>query len=157
MRVMSELAQDAYPLTDESETSRLHEINKTPDQTPDQSDVTYRIAVRDLEVTWSIGVYDYEHQKRQPILINLDLEARTLDDWDADDYQAVPCYARIAERIGQMAAEGHVKLVETLANRIAEMCLEDDRILSAKVRVEKPEALKNAGSVGVEITRARRP
>jgi 7,8-dihydroneopterin aldolase/epimerase/oxygenase len=151
MRVMSELAQDAYPLTNESEPSSLHDINKAPDQT----DIVYRIAVRDLEVTWSIGVYDYEHQKRQPILINLDLEARALDDWDADDYQAVPCYARIVERIGQMAAEGHVKLVETLANRIAEMCLEDDRILSAKIRVEKPEALKNAGSVGVEITRTR--
>jgi dihydroneopterin aldolase len=152
MRVMSELAQDAYPLTEESEATSLHDVH-TPAA---QSDVVYRIAVRDLEVTWSIGVYDYEHQKRQPIRINLDLEARGLDDWDADDYQTVPCYARIVERIGQMAAEGHVKLVETLANRIAEMCLEDDRILSAKIRVEKPEALKNAGSVGVEITRTRK-
>ncbi|MDF1750821.1 MAG: dihydroneopterin aldolase, partial [Alphaproteobacteria bacterium] len=93
---MSELAQTAYPLTKESAAHPLHEVSKSTEQ---KTDVAYRIAVRDLEVTWSIGVYDFEHQKRQPIVINLDLEARALEDWNADDYQMVPCYARIAERI----------------------------------------------------------
>lgn len=115
----------------------------------------YRILVRDLDIAWSIGVFDHEHEAVQPIRINLELDASELEDWEADDYTAVPCYARIAERIRAMAAEGHVRLVETLAHRIAGICLEDPRILRARVRVEKPEALKNAGSVGVEVERSR--
>ncbi|MDW3206752.1 MAG: dihydroneopterin aldolase [Alphaproteobacteria bacterium] len=141
MRVISELAQASYTVAE---------------QAPAPQDVTYRISVRDLDIAWSIGVFDHEHHRMQPIRINLDLEALPLEDWNADDYDCVPCYAQIAERIQQMAAEGHVKLVETLASRIAEMCLEDERVLSASVRVEKPEALSNAAFVGVEVTRARR-
>ncbi|NMM44644.1 dihydroneopterin aldolase [Rhodospirillaceae bacterium KN72] len=144
MRVISELAQASYPIRRDSA------VHPVPAE-----DVAYRIAVRDLRLDWSIGVFDYEHRKVQPVCINLDLEAVPLDDWEADDYDAVPCYARIVERIQQMAEEGHVKLVETLANRIADLCLEDHRILSAKVRVEKPEALALAASVGVEVTRSR--
>ncbi len=151
MRVMTDLAQAAYPLAEDEAIQSRHRLVPVEGR----QDVVYRISVRDLKVVWSIGVYDYEQTHRQPILINLDLEAEALDDWNADDYDAVPCYARIADRIQQMAAEGHVKLVETLANRIAEMCLEDSRILQARVRVEKPEALSNATSVGVEITRRR--
>jgi len=115
----------------------------------------YRIHVRDLDIAWSIGVFDHEHEAVQPIRINLELDATGLNDWEADDYTAVPCYGRIAERIRAMATEGHVRLVETLAHRIALLCLEDERIQRACVRVEKPEALKNAESVGVEIELSR--
>lgn len=116
---------------------------------------TYRILVRDLDIAWSIGVFDHEHEAVQPIRINLELEASDLADWEADDYAAVPCYASIAERIRAMAAEGHVRLVETLAHRVGGLCLEDPRIQRAVVRIEKPEALKNAGSVGVEVVCTR--
>jgi dihydroneopterin aldolase len=115
----------------------------------------YRILVRDLDINWSIGVYDHEHEAVQPIRINLDLDAYALEDWEADDYAAVPCYARLTERIRALAAEGHVRLVETLAHRIAQLCLEDRRVARARVRVEKPEALKNAESVGVEVEFSR--
>ena len=119
------------------------------------SETLYRISVRDLEVAWSIGVYDHEHSRMQRILINLDIEARALIDWEADNYDAVPCYASIAERIQHLAEQGHVELVETLASRIADICLEDHRIMTATVRVEKPEALTNAAAVGVQLTRSR--
>lgn len=120
-------------------------------QTSDQ----YRILLRDLSVDWSIGVYDHEHERRQQVLISLDLDVTPLGDWEADDFDAVPCYATLAGRIETLAREGHVELVETLASRIADICLEDGRIQAATVRVEKPEALPKARSVGVEITRSR--
>ena len=142
MRMISDLAQTAYPPSGE-------------DAPPEDEETVYRIAVRDLNSAWSIGVHDRERARMQPIRINLDLEARAPDDWEADDYGAVPCYAGLAERIRAMVAEGHVKLIETLASRIADLCLEDDRVISATVRVEKPKALANAASVGVEITRSR--
>ncbi len=145
MRVISELAKSDFPAPREDAVPLHDPAAKT----------IYRISVRDLDVAWSIGVYDHEHHRMQPIRINLDLEAVPLQDWDSDDYSQVPCYAEIAERIQSMALEGHVKLVETLAHRIADMCLEDSRILKASVRVEKPEALANAASVGVEVTHRR--
>jgi len=145
MRVISELVEaDLTTSRDDS-----HSVSEP------QAETVYRISVRDLDVAWSIGVFDHEHHRMQPIRINLDLEAAPLTDWNSDDYAHVPCYAEIAERIQSMALEGHVKLVETLAHRIAEMCLEDARILKASVRVEKPEALANAASVGVEVTLRR--
>lgn len=118
-------------------------------------DATYRVTIRDLQVGWRIGVFAHEQGATQPVLINIALEASGLADWDADDYALVPCYATLADRIADLAAEGHVKLVETLAHRIGRLCLEDRRVLSATVRVEKPDALSAAAAVGVEITLRR--
>lgn len=147
MRVMTELAEAGFtPVRDETVT----------DIRGAAEDVTYRITVRDLEVAWRIGVYDREIGVVQPIRIDLDLDVRPLEDWEADDYGAVPCYDQMSQRIRAMAGDGHVKLVETLAHRIADMCLEDGRVLGAKVRVEKPEALPGETCVGVEISRKRR-
>lgn len=150
MRVISDLAHAETALDDYA-----YDPRPAPSGTEAPQTTVYRIAVRDLDVAWSIGVFDHEQTRMQSVRINLDLEAMPLEDWEADEYQAVPCYAGMAQRIETLAAEGHVKLVETLASRIADMCLEDPRILSAQVRVEKPEALTNAASVGVEIRRHR--
>ncbi len=112
---------------------------------------TYRVTIRDLRVDWHIGVFDHEHHRTQPVLLNLELIADALPDWTADDYAAVPCYATLSEAIADLAAEGHVELVETLAHRIACLCLEDTKIRQAKVKVEKPDAIENAVAVGVEV------
>ncbi|WP_259782944.1 dihydroneopterin aldolase [Aestuariispira ectoiniformans] len=119
------------------------------------SDRLYRILVRDLDVAWSIGVFDHEYERVQIVRINLELQAREMSDPNCDDYTQVVCYADISERIRVLAAEGHIRLVETLAHKIGLLCLEDPRVQEAVVRVEKPEALKNAQTVGVEVTRTR--
>ncbi len=54
-----------------------------------------------------------------------------------------------------MIAEGHIRLIETLAERIATACFADSRVKTARVRVEKLHALSNAESAGVEIERTR--
>ena len=59
----------------------------------------------------------------------------------------------IEKRIRAIIAEGHVRLAETLAERIAAACFEDPRVRTARVRVEKLHALTDAESVGVEIER----
>ena len=50
---------------------------------------------------------------------------------------------------------GHVGLAETLAELIAAACLRDKRVMAARVRIEKPDVIPNARSVGVEIERLR--
>ncbi len=64
-------------------------------------------------------------------------------------------YAVFEARIRAIVAEGHVRLAETLAERIALACFEDARVKSARIRVEKLHALPGAESAGVEIARIR--
>jgi dihydroneopterin aldolase len=118
-----------------------------------ESAPTYRILVRDLVLPWRIGVREHEEDRRQRVRVNLDLIVREQTDPAADNYQDVTCYERIIERIRQMAAAGHVKLAETVAHNIATMCLTEPNSVEVTVRVEKLEAIHDAASVGVEITR----
>jgi len=116
---------------------------------------TYRILVRDLILPWRIGVRRHEIDRRQRVRINLDLIVLEQTDPAADNYSDVVCYERIIERIRQMAEAGHVKLAETVAHNIASMCLTEPNAMEVTVRVEKLEAIHDAASVGVEITRNR--
>ena len=115
----------------------------------------YRIIVRDLVLPWRIGVRRHEEDRRQRVRVNLDLMVGENDDPQADDYQKVLCYEKIVENIRRMAASGHVRLAETVAHAIAAMCLDDPRAQAVTVRVEKLEAIHDAGSVGVEINRIK--
>jgi len=67
----------------------------------------------------------------------------------------VVCYAEVVEGIRGLLADGHINLVETLAERIAALCLEDRRVIGAKIRVEKLDVMPEASAVGVEIERHR--
>jgi len=72
-----------------------------------------------------------------------------------DEHHNVVCYAEVVADIRRLLSEGHINLVETLAERIAARCLDDHRILGAKVRVEKLDVMPEASAVGVEIERHR--
>lgn len=116
------------------------------------------VFVRDLTLAAMIGIHTHERGTTQPIRINVDLavDENTWPGSDADTTDTVVDYERVVRRITAIVDTGHVNLVETLAERIAEVCLEDERVTRARVRVEKLEAFKNAASVGVEIERARK-
>ena len=134
---------------------RIATDSELMDRTGVRTDGGYRILVTDLIVPWQIGVRRHEEDRRQRVRINLDLRVRELPDADRDDYHDVLCYENIVERIREMASTGHVKLAETLAQRVATMCLSDPRAEQVTVRVEKLDAVPDAGSVGVELTRSR--
>ena len=112
------------------------------------------VFIRNLELNAQIGVYRHEHGKTQPIRINVDLAVEDALDLD-EDLSKVVDYGVIEKTIRALVAAGHVKLVETLAERIAATCFADDRVLTARVRVEKLHALAGAESAGVEIERTR--
>jgi dihydroneopterin aldolase len=106
------------------------------------------VFVRDLSVDAVIGVHRHEKVKPQPVLINIDLSVR-----EEDTLASVVDYEVIVDGVRALIAEGHVKLVETLAERIAQFCLTDRRVLAARVRIEKLSAIAGVRSVGVEIER----
>ena len=111
------------------------------------------VFIRDLVLTCSIGVHTHEKDAHQRVRINLDLAVDERDQPVGDNIKNVLCYEQLANRVGDIVGRGHVNLVETLAENIAEMCLKDRRVLSARVRVEKLDILEDAQSVGVEIER----
>jgi dihydroneopterin aldolase len=114
-----------------------------------------RVFVRDLMMTAKIGLHQHERLAEQRVRINLDLTVADNPAID-DDYDNVVCYGGLVTGVRRVIGAGHVNLAETLAERIAEMCLEDRRVLSARVRVEKLDVFPEAASVGVEIERFQR-
>ena len=112
------------------------------------------VFIRNLELPAQIGVHHHEVGKVQPVRINVDLGVEDLFDL-GDSLAKVVDYGVIEGKIRAILAEGHLNLVETLAERIASACFEDARVKTARVRVEKLHALSAAESAGVEIERTR--
>ena len=108
-----------------------------------------RVFVRGLEVQAEIGVYAHEQGATQPLFVDIEV---TIDaaGWrhlaDTVNYEALAAHALA------IAKSGHIGLVESYARRLAEACLAEPRVLTARVRVEKPRALApRAAGAGVEI------
>ena len=126
----------------------------------DATRATRRMFVRDLVLEARIGVYAHEQGRTQRIRVNLDLAVE--DDGaanlsrpavGADELGRVVDYDTVIGAVRDVVAAGHVQLVETLAERVAEACLRNTRIRVARVMVEKLDAVADAASVGVEIER----
>jgi dihydroneopterin aldolase len=116
-----------------------------------------QVFLRDMVLQASIGVYQHEHTTSQRVRINVDLAVDEGDPADAtDSLHRVVSYEVVANTVRRIAGAGHVKLVETLAERIAEACLADHRVLLARVQVEKLDIFPDAVAGGVVIERARR-
>ena len=111
------------------------------------------VFIRDLILTCLIGVHKHERKKPQRIRINLDLAVTEQSVISTDRLADVVCYEDVADRIRSIVNNGHVNLVETLAEKIASNCLEDRRIKATRVRIEKLDVFKDAASAGVEIER----
>jgi 7,8-dihydroneopterin aldolase/epimerase/oxygenase len=111
------------------------------------------VFVRDLECLAPIGIYEQEKLAPQRIIVNIDLSVQ--EGSGDDDISHVVSYEIVVKKVEAILAAGHTNLVETLCEKIAEACLIDKRVLAARVRVEKPDIIPNARSVGVEIERVR--
>jgi dihydroneopterin aldolase len=113
-----------------------------------------KVFVRDLVLPCRIGVYSHEKTGTQRVRINLELVCAEHPAIN-DEHVKVVCYDQIITEIKQLIAGEHINLVETLAERIAALCLQDFRVHQAKVRVEKLDVFPEAEAVGVEIERQR--
>jgi len=134
-------------------SNEVHKNNITPLKYADADRSVRHVFVRDLLIESSIGIYDHEKEKQQTIRINIDLCVKEDTTPLNDDYANVVCYEKVVNGIKNIVKAGHVELVETLAEKIANLNMLDPRIMSVRVRIEKLEAIENTTSVGVEIER----
>ncbi len=115
----------------------------------------YRVFIRDLVLPCSIGAYAEERLRRQRVRFNVDLQVDSPATPLEDDLANVLSYDEVTGAIRRLVDGGHINLVETLAERIAEMCLADARVAEVRVSVEKLDVEPAAASVGIEIERRR--
>ena len=113
------------------------------------------LLIRDLVVPCRIGVHEHERHGTQRVRINVRVQV-TGDERPIEDSIAnVVSYETIVDGIRAIIAGGHINLVETLADRIVELCLTNRRVHGVWVRVEKLDLYPDAGGVGVEVERSR--
>lgn len=112
------------------------------------------IIVTDLTLNVSIGVNPEEKLIKQRLIINLDIAVKESDQAINDNIDNVVCYDAIISNIKTMFEQvGHIELLETVAENIAHICLQNRQVLSATVRVEKPDIYDDVARVGIEIFR----
>ena len=111
------------------------------------------VFVRDLVLDAHIGVHRHEEDRAQPIRVNIDLTVAETAAPIGDLLANVVDYEHVINGVRAIVAEGHVRLVETLAEAVAAFALRDARVRAVRVRIEKLEIVPDAASVGVEIER----
>lgn len=115
-----------------------------------------KVFLSNLVLDAYIGAYDSEQGITQPVRISLEAEVAEPVSPLGDRLEDVVCYNKLTQGIKAIIAEGHIKLVETLAERIAELALSHPMVETITVRVEKPQAIAEAEAAGVEIIRTKR-
>lgn len=114
-----------------------------------------QVIIRDLELLMSIGIYDHEKAQKQCVIVNIVLDVVSNKGKSVTSIDEVVSYEEIVNAVQHLANEGHIDLVETFAEDISDICLKDDKVLSADICIEKPDIIKGSKSVGVRIVRAR--
>ena len=111
------------------------------------------IQIRDLRIEVLIGIHKRERHAAQTVSIDLDIGIPGETVFASDRVSDTIDYEQVSIRIKALGAAGHYKLVETLADRIAKLLMEDFKAPWVKVSASKIGILPNAKFVGVSIER----
>lgn len=115
------------------------------------------IFLRGLQIETIIGIYDWERETRQTVIIDLEMAcditkaAQTEAIEDALDYKAV------SKRVIEFVESSRFFLVETMAERLAQLILDEFSVPWLRVTINKRGAVRGASDVGVIIERGRKP
>ena len=115
-----------------------------------------RIFFRDLRLQVSIGIYDFELEKPQAVVINVDLLLVEPERAADDSIANVLNYDVIHDGIVALAGSRHFNLQETLVEAILDLCLAQPQVAEARVSTEKPDVYGDC-RVGYEAVRRRSP
>ncbi|MFQ3786063.1 dihydroneopterin aldolase [Halomonas sp. A29] len=116
-----------------------------------------RILIESLEFETVIGVYDWERTIRQRLTLDLELATDIRPAATDDDLTKTLDYAAISQRIARFADEHDFALVETFAERLAQLLIDEFGVPWLRLTLRKPGAVPAAAAVGVRIERGTRP
>lgn len=111
------------------------------------------IFLHDLTIETIIGIYDWERKEKQSIILDLDMGADIAAAASTDAIEDTLNYKAVAKRLIEFVGDSEFQLVETLAERVAEIVLSEFGVKWVRLRVNKKGAVRYAGDVGVIIER----
>lgn len=113
-------------------------------------DIVY---VRDLRIETIIGIYDWEREVRQTVVIDIEMMADVAAAAKTDRIEDALNYKAVAKRIVAFVSSSNFYLVETLAEHVAALILSEFKVPWLRLRINKPGAVRGARDVGVVIER----
>jgi dihydroneopterin aldolase len=115
-----------------------------------------KVIITDLVFNTSIGIHDFEKEKEQKIKFNIEIDINPLLKAAENDLNSIVNYESVINKIKSITQKKHYNLLETLAEDIFSNLFLVKNIIKIKLRIEKPEIIKNTSSVGIEIIKKRK-
>ena len=114
------------------------------------------VLIKDFIIQEIIGIHKHEKIKKQKIKFNIviDVDQNTIP--DEKDIKSIVDYEKITNKLKNLTKNKKYNFLESLAEDSFKEIFEDKRINSVKIKIEKPEAINNAASVGVEVFKNRK-
>jgi len=114
-----------------------------------------RVFLRGLTAECVIGFIDWERRVKQTVVVDLELPVDCRQAAVSDDVTDTVDYKKVSKRVLAFIEASEFKLVETLAQRLAMLILEEFAIEWIRLSINKPGAIRNSRDVGVSIERSR--
>ena len=120
-----------------------------------RNSVKRTVFIKDFIVHEIIGIHEHEKIKKQKIKFNIVIDVNQNTIPDEKDVRSIIDYEKIITKIENLTKSKRYNFLESLAEDSFKEIFEDKRINSVKIKIEKPNAIKNADSVGVEVFKSR--
>lgn len=117
-------------------------------------DIVY---IRDLHIDTIIGIYDWERQVKQTVSLDLEMATDIRKAAATDDIEHAVNYKSVSKRLIAYVENRNALLVESLAEEIATIVLEEYQVPWLRLRLSKPGAVRGARDVGLIIERGIKP
>ena len=124
--------------------------------TKNKSAVKRTVFIKDFIIEEIIGIHNHEKIKKQKIKFNIVLDVNQSSLPDEKDIKSIVDYEKITNKLKNLTKNKKYNFLESLAEDSFKQIFEDKRINTATIKIEKPDAIKNAKSVGVEVFKTRK-
>ena len=124
--------------------------------TKDKNTIKRTVFIKDFVIDEIIGFHEHEKIKKQKIKFNIVLDVNQSSVPDEKDIKSIVDYEKITNKLENLTKSKKYNFLESLAEDSFKEIFEDKRINSMTIKIEKPEAIKNAKSVGVEVFKTRK-
>ena len=120
-----------------------------------KSSIRRTVFIKDFIIQEIIGIHEHEKTKKQKIKFNIVVNVNQNTVPDEKDIKSIVDYEKITNKLENLVKNKKYNFLESLAEDSFKEIFEDKRINSVKIKIEKPDAIKNADSVGVEVLKNR--
>ena len=120
-----------------------------------KSSIRRTVFIKDFIIQEIIGIHEHEKTKKQKIKFNIVVNVNQNTVPDEKDIKSIVDYEKITNKLENLVKNKKYNFLESLAEDSFKEIFEDKRINSVKIKIEKPDAIKNADSVGVEVFKNR--